>query len=147
MVETKKEECVTCGTGFLVRACSNCAVGRDAWSIVVGQRDAHGGRNMPPEIEDHAGRVGREHYKAINEILETEFGGQVTVKNLKAAIALHIQRQADLAEAQRLAAAAEADAQRLAHSRHLADRLERHSSAVRLSFFERLFGLLRKLHS
>ena len=82
---------------------------------------------MPPEIRDSAGRVGQEHKKAIDGILDTEFGGQVTAKNLKDAIALHIQRQADLVEAQASAAAVRADAQHLAHSRHLASRLQKHS--------------------
>jgi hypothetical protein len=125
MVEIRREECVTCGTGFLVRVCSNCAVGSDAWRIIWPR-----GVDIPPEIRDSAGRVGQEHKKAIDGILDEEFGGQVTMKNLAAAVSLHIQRQADLAEAQRLAAAASADAQRLAHSRHLASRLQKHSDLV-----------------
>lgn len=127
MLETKKEECSTCETGFAVRVCSNCARGSDAWRIWFHAAPAE----VKNQVTDHTGRVSVENKRLIDGILDAEFGGLHTVKNIDAAAALHIQRQADLAHAQLLAretaAASELLARNLAADRHLAARFQRHA--------------------
>src|SRR2546421_1449480 len=64
----KNEQCSTCGTGFVVRVCSNCAVGCDAWNIWF--------RTVAPsELKDHTGRISVENKRLIDGILNAEFGG------------------------------------------------------------------------
>jgi len=145
MLEIKKEECVTCGTGFLVRVCSNCAVGHDAWNIWF--RTA-----APPELKDHTGRISVENKRLIDCILDAEFGGQVTVKNIAAAVAIHLQRASDFVDAQLLAretaAASELLARNLAADRHLAARFQRHADlAAQKMVIARIKRLLRSLLS
>jgi len=120
----KNEQCSKCGTGFAVRVCSNCAVGYDAWNIwfrTVG----------PPELKDRTGRISVENKRLIDGILNTEFGGRVTVKNIAAAVTIHLQRAKEVADAQLLAretaAASELLARNLAADRHLAARFQRHA--------------------
>jgi len=127
----RKEECATCGTGFAVRACSKCAVGYDAWNVWFTTA-------APPELKDHTGRISPENKRLLDGILDADFGGRVTVKTIAAAVATHLQRVRDLADAQaqanfdalvarEIAAATQLLARNLAADRHLAARFQKHA--------------------
>ena len=141
----KNEQCSTCGTGFVVRVCSNCAVGCDAWNIWF--------RTVAPsELKDHTGRISVENKRLIDGILNAEFGGRVTVKNIAAAVAIHLQRAKEVADAQLLAretaAASELLARNLAADRHLAARFQRHADLaaqkIVIAKIKRVLHLLRQ---
>lgn len=144
MLGIKKEECATCGTGFHVRVCSNCAVGHDAWNIWF--RTA-----APPELKDHTGRISVENKRLIDGILDAEFGGRITVKNIAAAVAIHLQRASDLADAELLArettAATQLLARNLAADRYLAARFQRNADLAAqktvIAKIKRLLGFSR----
>ncbi len=144
-IEETNEQCSTCGTGFLVRVCSNCAVGHDAWNIWF--RKA-----APPELKDHTGRISVENKRLIDGILAVEFGGQVTVKNIAAAVAIHLQRVSDLAHAHLLArktaVATRLLARNLAADRYLAARFQRRADlAAQKTVIARIKRLLHSLLS
>ncbi len=154
-VEEKNEQCATCGTGYVVRVCSNCAVGYDAWNIWF--RTA-----APPELKDHTGRISPENKRMIDGIL-TEVGGRVTVQNIAAAVAIHLQRAKEVADAQVLARETAADAQLLAREiaaatqllarnlaadRHLAARFQEHADlAAQKTLTAKIQRLGKTLHS
>jgi hypothetical protein len=73
---------------------------------------------------DHSGRISVENKRSIDSILNAEFGGQVTVRNIAAAVAAHVQREKSAKEAERLASEAALAARQLAADRHLASRLQ-----------------------
>jgi phage-related minor tail protein len=126
----RKEECATCGTGYVVRVCSNCAVGYDAWNVWF--------RAAPPELKDHTGRISVENKRMIDGILNTEFGGRVTVQSIQNAVTTHLQRAKEVANAQaqanfdvlvaqEIAAATQLLDRNLAADRHLAAQLQKHA--------------------
>jgi len=144
-VEEKNEQCSTCGTGFTVRACSKCATGNAAWNIWF--RTA-----APPELKDHTGRISVENKRLIDGILDADFGGLGTVNNIADAVAIHLQRARDLADAQLLAretaAASELLARNLAADRHLASRFQRHADlAAQKTVIAKIKRLGKTLHS
>ncbi len=126
-----KEECATCGTGYKVRACSNCATGSAAWNIWFTTA-------APPELKDHTGRISPENKRLLDGILDADFGGRATVQNIAAAVKIHSQRAKEVADAQsqesfdalvarEIAAATELLARNLDADRHLAARLQKHA--------------------
>jgi hypothetical protein len=131
-IEEADEQCSTCGTGFRVRICSECATGHAAWMVwsnfVLSQLRATG--IDPSEVLDHTGRISVENKRSIDRILNTEFDGQVTVRNVAAAAAAHVQRQRLAKEAAQAAQEAAIAARQLAVDRYLAARLQKHADVA-----------------
>jgi len=147
-IEEADEQCSACGTGFRVRVCSSCATGHDAWIVwanfVLSHRRATG--TDPSEVLDQAGRIGVENKRSIDHILETEFNGQGTVRNINAAVATHVQKEQLAKEAALRRQDAAFAARQLAVDRSFAARLRTHSDvaasktvAARVKRFLRIF--------